>query len=317
MNLELFRKFNVVKDHPDLDKITDQAYKDLEEKIWRENLESSPHGRPWFTSFHASSFPDMEKACGRKALYTMLDTPEPEPISPFLRGVAEAGKAIEYQIVYRWIKAGIMLGVKEPKFDGAPIEQLKFEDPETWLTGSCDAVLDLRPEYKHVVPVDVKSKTQKVLDEMLSGQRSYEPKNYLQVQAYLYLCNKFHKEMGWEDMGLLPANGAYIYYVSRENPRSAKEFFVPINWDVINNGVEKLKEWQIHFIEQTLPERPKSWRWTEEPCKWCVFKKEVCKPDYKEKIQVLSESNAIKVATKLRKDYDYKEIRKEVESRWH
>src|ERR1044072_2408782 len=99
---ELFRKLGVTQDGPNLDKFTHRAYVALEDRIWRENLESSPHGRPWHTSFHASSFSGDEKACGRKMLYTMLDVPNPEPFSPKLRATADIGQQVEYQIVYRW-----------------------------------------------------------------------------------------------------------------------------------------------------------------------------------------------------------------------
>lgn len=316
MNLELFTKLGVIKDHPDLDKMTEKAYADLEEKIWKENLESSPHGRPWFTSFHASSFPEKDKPCGRKALYTMLDIPEPAPMSPFLRGVANIGQAVEYQIVYRWAKAGKTLGIDVPKNEGDPLVQLKFEDPKTWLTGSMDAVLDLRPEYDSVLPVDIKSKKHEIVEQMIMGQLSYEEKHFSQVQAYMYLCNEFHEKMGWDKLGLKPAKGAFIYYASRQDPRTAKEFYIPIDWDYIGEGIKNLLLWKNHFLEGTLPERDKSWRWTEQPCKWCVYKKEACKPDNKENILQIDQSKAIDFAKKLREKYDYEEIRKEVLERW-
>jgi len=316
MNLELFRALGVIKDYPDLDRITEQAYMDLEEKVWKENLDSSPHGRPWFTSFHASGFPEEDKPCGRKALYTMLDTPEAKPFSPFLRAVSDIGQAVEYQIVYRWAKAGKTLGIEIPEYDGEPIEQVKLEDPETWLTGSIDSILDLRPEFDSVLPVDVKSKNHDVVEQMKMGQLSYEDKHFNQVQAYMYLCNLFHEKMGWDKLGLNPAKGAFIYYASRQDPRTAKEFYIPIDWEFINNGVEQLKEWKQHFINETLPQRDKSWRWTEQPCKWCPFKKEACKPDNKEKILQLDHSKAIVFAKSLRTNYNYKEIRKEVLERW-
>jgi hypothetical protein len=313
---EFFKTLGVIKDYPDLDKKTLKAYEDLEEKIWRENLESSPHGRPWFTSFHASSFPDKEKPCGRKLLYTMMDIPNEKPNSPFLRAVADIGQAVEYQIVYRWGVAGLTLGAPVPEFDGARMEQAKFKDPETWLTGSMDAILDLRPEWDAVVPVDVKSKAHDVVEDMRNKRKSYEQKHYLQVQAYLYFCNLFHEKMGWDKMGLKPATGGFIYYASRQDPRTTAEFWIPIDWDLINNGVEFLKEQKENFLNGKLPERPKDWKWTEEPCKWCVYKKHACKPDYKNKITELKNSNAINFAKTLRSLYNFDEIKEEVEKAW-
>lgn len=313
---EFLEKLRIIKFHPDLDKITEKAYVDLEEKIWRENLNSSPHGRPWFTSFHASAFPDLDKPCGRLALYTMLDIPNPAPAPPFLVATGDIGKAVEYQIAYRWGLAGKTIGGSVPLWDGANMTQCRFEDKATWLTGSADAILDLRPELDSVVPVDIKSKKHEVVENMKAGRQSYDPKHYRQVQAYMYLCRIFHEDMGWEAMGLKPAKSAYILYASRQDPTVRAEFYVPIDMELIERGIEHLKEWGDYFIEDVLPERPKDWRWTEEPCKWCPMKKYACKPDNKDKITRLSESNAIKFAEEINKQYDLQLIKHEVLGRW-
>jgi len=315
-SLELFKTLGVIKNYPDLEKITKKAYQDLEEKIWRENLESSPHGRPWFTSFHASQFPGGDKPCGRKALYTMLDIPQREPSPAYLRATGEIGKAVEYQIVYRWGKAGLTIGGSVPLWDGGHISQVKFEDASTWLTGSSDAILDLRPDCDFVLPIDIKSKKHDVVQQMQMGQQSYEEKDYLQLQAYLYLCNLFHVDMGWDSLGLKPAQGGFILYASRQDPSVRKEFWIPIDWKVINEGIDKLKQWQENFLQGSLPARPKEWRWTEEPCKWCQFKPQACKPDYKAKTENLMESKAIEFTQSLRKDYNFDEIKEEVLKRW-
>ncbi len=314
---QFFEHFGIVGQAPDLDAITKEAYVELEEKIWRENLNSSPHGRPWFTSFHASAFPDRDKPCGRLALYTMLDTPRPEPAPPLLVATGDIGKQVEYQIVYRWGLKGLTIGGSVPLWDGANMTQARFEDDSTWLTGSMDAILDLRQwRIPHVVPVDIKSKKHEIVQEMQLGRRLYEEKHYLQLQAYLYLCNLFHEDMGWEEMGLTPATGGYIYYASRQDPRTAHSFYVEVDWGLINRGRELLCEWREHLIQDNLPERPKEWRWTEEPCKWCPMKKYACKPDNKEKITRLTDSNAITFAKALRSNYDYNEIKEEVIKRW-
>ncbi len=302
---------------PDLRNITKDAYEALEEKIWRDNLNSSPHGRPWFTSFHASGFPDRDKPCGRLALYTMLDIPRHEPASPLLVATGDIGKQVEYQIVYRWGLQGLTIGGSVPLWDGANMSQVRFEDDSTWLTGSGDAVLDLRRFGRDsVTPVDVKSKNHDVVQEMQLGRRNYEVKHYNQLQAYIYLCNLFHRDMGWEAMGLAPAKGGYIYYASRQNPSFSHAFFVEIDRELIEQGVALLQEWRQSYLNDELPERPKDWRWTEEPCKWCPMKKYACKPDNKDKITRLTDSNAIKFAEELRTNYNYDEIKKEVVQRW-
>lgn len=314
---QFFEHFGIIGQAPDLDEITKEAYEVLEDKIWREGLNQSPHGRPWFTSFHASAFPDRDKPCGRLALYTLLNIPRDEPSPPLLVATGGIGQAVEYQIVYRWGLQGLTLGGSVPLWDGAHMAQVRFEDDKTWLTGSSDAVLDLRKYgVDSVTPADVKSKNHDVVQEMQLGRRSYEEKHYLQVQAYIYLCNLFHEQMGWDAMGLKPANGGYIYYASRQNPRTAHGFYVKADWELIERGTELLLEWREFFIQDQLPERPKDWRWTAEPCKWCPMKRHACKPDYKEKITNLRESKGVEWVQNFRPDYDYDKTKEEVIDRW-
>jgi hypothetical protein len=180
-----------------------------------------------------------------------------------------------------------------------------------------DAVLDLREwDIPFVTPVDVKSKKHEIVQEMQLGRRQYENKHYLQLQAYIYLANLFHGDMGWGEMGLEPARGGYIYYASRQDPRTAHAFFVEADWELIQRGTTLLQEWRRDFISDNLPERPKEWRWTEEPCKWCPMKKYACKPDNKDKVTNLRDSNAVKFAEELRTNYNYDEIKEEVINRW-
>lgn len=314
---EFFEHFGIIGQAPDLVEITKNAYKELEERNWRENLNQSPHGRPWFTSFHASAFPDYDKPCGRLALYTMLNIPRDEPNPIILPATGHIGQAVEYQIVYRWGLQGLTIAGSQPLWDGATMRQARFEDDETWLTGSMDAVLDLRQHgIDYVVPVDVKSKNHDVVQEMQLGRRSYEQKHYLQLQAYLYLCNIFHGDMGWGEMGLEPARGGYIFYASRQNPSVTHAFFVEIDWELIQRGTALLQEWRGDFISDNLPERPKEWRWTEEPCKYCPMKRHACKPDNKDKVSNLRESNGVKWISNFRPTYNYDEIKEEVIRRW-
>ncbi len=311
MNREQYLlRLGVIKSHPDLEEITKNAYISSELQVYEDNL-NDVGNRHRATSFFASNFPAGAKHCGRKAIYSLIDVPPKEPMSPFLRGIVEVGKSVEEQIVDRWIKAGIML----TGLDGDP-KQIRFEDDETWLSGAADAVMDLRPKLDSVAPVDVKSKTSRILDEMIAGERSYDEKHYAQVQAYIYLCRKYHVEMGWEDLGLKPAKSGFIFYTSREEPTKTKQFYVEANDNLIDEAIVSLKDWKEHYLSGTLPERPKSWRWTFEPCKWCEFKKDVCKPDDKDGITDIQDSHAIEFSTNLRKDYDLEKTKEKVMNRW-
>lgn len=265
-----------VSDGPRLEPMTHRAYVTEEERIWRE-VDESPHGRPWHTSFHASQFPggESDKRCARKSLYVLMNTPEVEPFKPMNRAIMDIGQALERQIVYRWGRYGRTIGGSVPLSPNGPIYQLGLEDDEHWLTGSSDAVLDLRPHWDSVLPVDIKGKDQDKIDLMKIGALSYDLNHYLQIQAYMYLCRVNHISMGWDAMGLEPARGGVIFYASRQRPRHTAEFYVSYDEKFVEAGLARLREWKQLFLDNSLPERPKEWKWTEQPCKWCPFKKEV------------------------------------------
>jgi len=311
---EFFRKLGVITPGPDLDAVTEQAYLLEEDKAHKKDNNRKPSGR----AFYASMFPGGvdERRCARHALYTMIGTPNPEPIKPMGRAVIEMGKAAEKQIVWRWGRMGLLLGnIDVPDREDKYLPQLAFQDPDTWLAGYADAVLDIRPRWKYVLPVDVKSKSHEKVQALKAGAADYDPDHYKQLQAYIYLCRKYHEFLGWDKMGLLPAAGGFIYYVSRDNPRFTKPFYVPYDEQFVNAGIERLAEWKQNFLNDELPERPKSWRWTQPPCQYCNLKK-LCKQDTKDGVTVLSKSNVVQLSERLIEGFDLDKVRKEVMKRW-
>lgn len=271
--------------------------------------------KKYATSFWASSFPIDDKSCLRSALYNLLSVPDPVPFSAHGRAITEMGKAAEYQIVYRWGKAGKTIGGAMPLRYGDHIGQLSFEDPDTWLSGSLDAVLDMRPEFDSVLPIDIKSKSDEAIKKMRLNAQNYERKHYAQVQAYIYFCNLYHEEMGWADMGLQPARSGCLFYVSRENPRNTFEYHFAADWSLINKATQTLRECKHHYLSDTLPPRAKEWKWSEEPCKYCNFKKFGCKPDTKENVKQISQSNIIEWASTVR-SYSLEDAKEKVLARW-
>jgi len=299
---ELFKSLGVIKEGPRLDGWTDRAYKQEEERRWRDD--------PYFSSsFHASSYPGSDKSCGRQALYKLMNFPEPEPISPRGIGIMNVGKCVEEQIVERWAKMGILLGPQPPN-------QLRIEFENLWLSGYGDAVLNLLPEYNYVLPVEIKTKKNSVIEYMKVGGQSYDENHYYQLQAYTLWCVQNHKKMGWDILGLKLAQGGTIYYVSREDPRNTHEFYVEFDYVLAQEAAERLKQWRQNFLEDELPERPKGWKWTDKPCQWCPFKKHICKPDYQQDIVKLSESNGVQFAQAHSASYNVENIRRKVEERW-
>jgi hypothetical protein len=299
---QLFKSLGAVKDGPKLDEWTEKAYAQEEERRWKNKERLT-------TSFHASSFPGSEKSCSRQSLYKLMNFPEPNPITPKGIAIMDVGKAVEEQIVERWAKMGILLGPEYP-------DQLRIEDENLWLSGYMDAPLNLSPDWPYVLPVEIKTKKNSVIEYMKVGGESYDEKHYNQLQAYIDWCIKNHSVMGWDELGLKPAVGGVIYYVSREDPRNTHEFYVEVDELVIASANTKLMEWRDNFKLDILPPRPKEWKWTEDPCKWCPFKKNICKPDHVAGIVNLSESHGVAIAEAHTPSYNVADIKRRVEDKW-
>ena len=303
---QLFRTLNVINDGPDLEAITKKAMVDYEQERWKNG---EYHVQ---TSFYASQFPGDEKSCQRKLLYGLMNIPNTDPMPPKLRGQTKMGNAAEEYIVSRLVAAKKTLHIMLDED-----LQNKFEDPDTWLSGATDLILDLREEgYNAILPVDIKSKDHEVIQHMRIGVRNYDEKHYYQVQAYIYMCRKFHNRF-WKSEGLKPANAGILYYVSRQDPTFVKQFYFPYDPIAVDRAIATMKETKEAFLNDELPERPKEWKWTEEPCKWCPFKREACKKDWKAGVKKISESNGIEFAKHVNSSYDYDEIKLKVEERWN
>lgn len=301
---------------PKIDSAVEQAYLDFENREWMKSIRT-PHGRPWHTSFHASGFPGgvNERRCPRKALYELMNIPG-SPFTPKSRAVMEMGRAVEQQIVYRLGRSGMTVGGAVSLDPELEARQLRLEDREHWLTGSLDAPLDLRSiGWDHVTPMDVKSKDTRSLIKLRIGEKEIPESNVGQVMAYGHMCRLVHEDMGWEQMGLKPAEGGILYFASRENPRDTWEKWVEWDQEYVDAGLARLKDWIVFFQEGRLPERPKEWRWTEEPCKWCDFKK-MCKEDIRNDIEKLQESTTIDLAKSRDPQYDPDKIIREVTKAW-
>lgn len=296
---ELFRALHAVEDGPNLNKFTEVAYK---------KSELARLSEPYFvSSFFASDFPGPEEY-GRCLIYKLLNLPQDQvSITPKGRAIMEIGSAVEHQIVERWNDLGILIVPNYPN-------QMKIENEDLWLSGYIDAVLDLRPDWDSVMPVEIKSKSNDVIEQMKVGAKSYDQKHYNQLQAYMFYCN-MHHERYWDMTGLKPAKGGIIYYSSRENPRNTCQFYVDFDADLINSALEKLYTWKNYFINDILPVRPKGQRWTLPPCQWCNTKK-ICKADYQEEIVKISESNAVRLAKELDPSYNLDQIKERVYNRW-
>ena len=116
-----------------------------------------------------------------------------------------------------------------------------------------------------------------------------------------------------------PPTDGTIFYCSREEPLLTASYYITLDWNIINSGKEKLKEWRGYFERDEIPPHVRegeSSKWSVGDCKFCPMKREICKPDYKEGNKKLSESHLIEANKKVWKKYDYDKTRKEVLKRW-
>lgn len=293
---------------PNIDALTTKAYAVDAQSSWERTLSSSPHGKAWNTSFHASDFPgDDPKACPRKSLYTLMGLPAPEPFNRFSMSIMDMGKDIEERVVSRWHKLGVLLS--NPPWAK---HQTGYEDSESWLTGSCDAVV-LPSGWRRPHVIEVKTKSDEHIAEMKAGTRTYDEAHRKQLLTYISMFNELSKDL-WPDLD--PVVDGSLYYISRANLTNTVEFFFNIDEDFFKSGVNKLITWKDLFLQDALPERPKDWKWTDLPCRWCKYKKHACKPDMKDGIELLSESNGISWAEKVYGSYEYNAVKDSVISRW-
>lgn len=281
----------------------------MEKEVWDKDLDSHPHGKPWHTSFHASSFPgDDPDHCPRLAIYGLMDLPKSAPTSRFLRSAGDAGKNIELELVKRWAWAGLLLSVDQNTGEET---QTGFVDEEYWLTGNCDAIL-LPPRWSRPHVVEVKSKKDEFIAGLKSGFQQADPKHVRQCMTYICFAHEFSQER-WPHLD--PVISGSLFYVSRDNPAHTHEIYLTYDENFLAAGREKIATYQEAFLAGELPPRPSHFKWSEGQCKFCELKKSVCKPDWKEKIGSLRLSHALPFAQGLR-SYSYDEARARVLKRW-
>ncbi len=261
-----------------------------------------------------SSFPGSDPlACSRKALYRMMAFPPDGPTDTGVMAAGEAGSDLENRIVERWHRFGVLLSAP-PQAD----HQTVFANKDVWLTCALDAVLDRRPHFKYVHPVDVKSVNHAALLQIAKGQKTPDPRYIRQVHVQTFFCRTFHdllvpKEKEFND--LLPAVGGSLYYVSRQMPRTAVEVWIPYDGNELVSGIKRLQDWKENFEGDELPERNPDWRWMMDPCRSCNFK-QTCRKDCFDGVSELSKSNGVNLSKERYKEYDTEIIVKDVLDRW-
>jgi CRISPR/Cas system-associated exonuclease Cas4 (RecB family) len=306
--LEFFRRLGAVRLIDPL--LADQYARD-EEANWRGTLQMSNRELGWNSSFHASQFPgDDPKPCGRRAMYRLMGIPSEKPFTPESRAYMEAGLDIEERTVQRFQRSGVLLS----KTNGA---QTNFVSRKYWITGHVDAIIR-PPTWYSPHPVEIKTTSNEKIEEMRAGMRTYDPQHRLQLMTYCWFTRRAHTALGFDKLGMTPCQDGSIIYLSRDKPRNTFEFFIHFDPNVINLGLQQIVAWQKLFLTTpngVLPPRNSTWKWTEQPCKWCDYKK-VCKADHNERVRDLDLSNAVVHAMEVKPSYLYREVRIAVLQRW-
>lgn len=116
-----------------------------------------------------------------------------------------------------------------------------------------------------------------------------------------------------------PPDDGTLFYSSREEPLLTASYYITNDSKMIEIGKDRLRTWKQEFIDGKLPEHVRegeSAKWTIGECKYCLFKPDFCKQDFKNKVKDLKDSELINFNKKLKPNYDYNKIRQEVLDRW-
>lgn len=305
----------------ELEPIVEKAWKEAEEKIWREDLDTGHGDYRWNTSFHGSQFPgDQAMACGRQAMYRMMDFAPEQPFTRRSRTLMDIGKAMEVTLVNSFYKAGILLSAPP---DSAV--QTQYIDSEHWFSATTDAVI-LPPRWNKPLPIEIKTKDRKTVEKMNVGAVGPDEAHIRQCKVEIAIVRILQRTL-WPSLEL--ADHGILYYMARGDKKKERtvltaEFRVDYDQKFWIEGLKTLKRWQKHFLDGELPHDPQyfgkrhpfGWRWSYQPCVWCNYGKE-CRDDHKAKQTDLLKSAGIERTKRIRPDYDPEETRQHVKSRWH
>ena len=317
---EFFSRIGMMRE---VDPLTSAAYRFAEKLEAEKPHKGAQADAPWHVSFHGSQFPgDDPKACGRRAIYSMLDLPRGQFSRPS-RQRMDAGKDLEIQLVRRWHAAGMLLSAAPD----SPV-QTQFEDPSVWLTSTVDAII-ARPRSLRPIVAEVKNIDADTLDSMLRMIRGPHEAYVRQVKCEIglahehgpwtvtrcvnsgriaipigrrngsvvpLLCPEHGGDKCLEEVTLSPVEHGYLYYVSRNDPDITREYYYEHDPAFMEAGRKQLRVWRKFFEEGVLPatqttgKHPFGWNWTtdDSPCKWCPFGPTgsyVCKEDHQETVK--------------------------------
>jgi hypothetical protein len=328
----------------------DEAYEYAAERQWRERHLDDPHGAPWFTSMHVSSFPGGDpRPCPRKLAYGMMAFAETEPLPQKAQAAGKVGIAMEDWVVDLLDLDGRLLSARS----GAK-HQIGFEDADHWLTGSPD-IICLPKFWNRPLVIEAKSAYGEQVEAMRNLTRGCNPAHARQCQGYIGLGHHLSQQLWprvvlckhtWRlaeegiepvidamvcaehginaDSGCLieielqPIQSGVVLYGSRDHLELRKSWYFEHDEERFQKGLDILRTVQENFANDRLPEHPFGGKqWSADPCKFCNYKKNVCKPDHQAGVQTLKESHGVEWSRGVYgESYDPVRVREAVLERW-
>lgn len=212
-------------------------------KEWRGAGDDAPHGSRWSTSFHASSFPGTNPtACGRAALYTLMDLPDEKPREAFLSALFEVGTALEHNWVRRFAATGQLLS-KSPAV-GDDYQEV-FLDDEHWLSGASDAIV-LPYGWRKGHCVEIKTTGH---DKVLAMRANHDDTPYCVDES-----TEAFTENGWKRHGDLKS-GELVLTLNHESGESEWQPVQAVNrFSVVDEEMVSV-EGNVHSSLTTLNHR--------------------------------------------------------------
>jgi hypothetical protein len=319
------------------------------ERQWRNRHLDAPHGQSWFTSMHVSSFPgDDHRACPRALAYGLMGFATGEPMPQRVPAAGIVGVAIE-----DWLVSMLGLDGRLLSAGSNAQHQIGFEDADHWITGSPDAIA-LPPFWNRPLVIECKSEKIERVNEMRALARSYRPGHGRQCCGYIDLghhvspqlwpaavvCKHtwrlaepgnepvidamvcpdhgIHSDSGClREIDLEPIRDGVIIYVARDNPEIRASFYFEHDEHRFQRGLAVLRRVQEHYANDMLPAHPFGGKqWSQDPCRFCDFKKNVCRPDQAVGVTKLTESHGVEWSQGVYGYYSPERIRQQVLDRW-
>ena len=325
-----------------------------EEQHWRRRIADAPHGNPWYSSLHVSQFPAEERHCPRQLAYGLMGFADETPFKRMVRGTMIVGQAAESWNVQNLYEDGRLLSAPDfaehqTGFTDADHWLTGAPDfivlPPGWnrpflietKTKDLDYVVELKKLNK---TYDAKHARQ-IKGYIGLGHR-ITPQLWSEVVIckhtwrlatggggdLLWVCRD-HGLGGVEDkfseMGsgcliklkLEPLRSGALIYMGRDRPNVTQSYVFEHDEEWFQRGLAKLTEVQEHFRAGTIPSHPFGGKdWSKDPCRFCDYKKHICKPDHNDNITSLTESNGVDYSREIYGDYDPEQIHKTVIDRW-